>query len=52
MVLIEPFIILVALLCGMASRAVGFPALIGYLAAGFVLHEFNMSRGPLLEVLA
>ena len=52
MVLIEPFIILVALLCGVASRAVGFPALIGYLAAGFVLHEFNMSRGPLLEVLA
>jgi len=50
--LIEPFIILTALLCGMASRAVGFPALIGYLAAGFVLYEFNMSSGPLLEALA
>ena len=49
---IEPFIILVALLCGMASRAVGFPALIGYLAAGFVLHEFNVNGGPVLEVLA
>jgi hypothetical protein len=29
MALIEPFIILTALLCGMASRAVDFPALIG-----------------------
>ena len=50
--MIEPFIILTALLCGMASRAVGFPALIGYLAAGFVLYEFNISSGPLLEALA
>ena len=50
--MLEPFIILVALLCGMASRAVGFPALIGYLAAGFVLHEFSVSSGPLLTVLA
>ena len=52
MVLIEPFIILAALLCGIASRAIGFPALIGYLIAGFVLHEFEMSGGPVLEVLA
>ena len=52
MPLIEPFIILTALLCGMASRAVGFPALIGYLTAGFVLYEFDMSSGPLLAVLA
>lgn len=52
MALLEPLIILVALLCGMTSRAVGFPALIGYLAAGFVLHELSVSSGPLLEVLA
>ena len=52
MVLIEPFIILAALLCGIASRAIGFPALIGYLTAGFVIHEFGMSSGPVLEVLA
>lgn len=36
----------------MASRAVGFPALIGYLAAGFVLHELSMDSGPLLEIFA
>lgn len=52
MPVLEPVIILVALLCGMASRALGFPALIGYLAAGFVLHEFNMRTGPMLDVLA
>ena len=52
MVLIEPFIILAALLCGIASRAIGFPALIGYLTAGFVLHEFGMRSGSVLEVLA
>ncbi len=52
MQLLEPIIIGVALLCGMASRAIGFPALIGYLAAGFVLHELSMESGPLLEILA
>lgn len=52
MPVLEPVIILVALLCGMASRALRFPALIGYLAAGFVLHEFNMQTGPVLDVLA
>ncbi len=52
MQLLEPFIILVALLCGMASRAIGFPALIGYLAAGFVLHELSMEAGPVIDVLA
>lgn len=52
MLLLEPFILLVALLCGMASRAIGFPALVGYLAAGFVLHELSVESGPLLEVLA
>ena len=52
MELLEPLIILVALLCGIISRALGFPALIGYLAAGFVLHELRMDAGPLIEVLA
>jgi predicted Kef-type K+ transport protein len=44
--------ILAALFCGMASRAIGMPALIGYLAAGFLLHELDVSGGELLEVLA
>ena len=48
----EPLILFTALLCGMASRAIGFPALIGYLAAGFVLHELNLEVGPILLALA
>ena len=48
----DPLIIVAALLCGMASRAVGLPALIGYLAAGFVLYEMDVVGGELLELLA
>ena len=48
----QPLIILAALLCGMLSRAVGLPALIGYLAAGFVLHEFGIAAGSWIGQLA
>jgi predicted Kef-type K+ transport protein len=50
--MLDPIIILSALLCGMISRALGLPALIGYLAAGFALHEINVSGGEVLHVLA
>lgn len=50
--MLDPIIILVALVCGLASRALGLPALIGYLAAGFVLHETSIEAGPLLHNLA
>jgi len=36
--MIDILIILVALACGIASRWLGLPALVGYLAAGFLLH--------------
>lgn len=48
----DPLLVLAALACGMISRAVGMPALIGYLAAGFVLHEMQVSGGELLSVLS
>ena len=48
----QPLIILIALLCGLASRAMGLPALIGYLTAGFVLHEIGVTAGSWLEQLA
>ena len=48
----QPLIILTALLCGMATRAMGLPALIGYLAAGFLLHELGSIPGPWLAQLA
>jgi glutathione-regulated potassium-efflux system ancillary protein KefC len=48
----DPIIIMAALACGMGSRALGLPALVGYLAAGFVLHEAGVAGGPLLDTLA
>ena len=50
--MLDPLIILIALVCGLLSRAVGLPALIGYLAAGFILHETNIQGGELLHELA
>lgn len=50
--MLDPLIILIALVCGFASRSLGLPALIGYLAAGFVLNEFDIVPGVLLESLA
>ncbi len=48
----EPIIILCALLCGLAARAVGLSALVGYLAAGFVLHELGAQPTELMIELA
>ncbi len=50
--MLDPLIILAALACGMASRAVGLPALIGYLAAGFVLHGMELRGGEVLGTLS
>lgn len=50
--MIDPIIILIALAGGLVSRALGLPALIGYLAAGFILHETNIQAGELLHELA
>mgnify|MGYP000209288027 CR=1 FL=1 len=50
--MLDFFIILAALACGIASRWVGLPALVGYLAAGFLLHEIPLEGGPLLGLLA
>ncbi|KGE02813.1 cation:proton antiporter domain-containing protein [Pseudohaliea rubra] len=50
--MIDPLIILTALATGMLARAIGLPALVGYLGAGFVLHELDVAGGDLLQVLA
>ncbi|MEM1112084.1 MAG: cation:proton antiporter family protein [Pseudomonadota bacterium] len=50
--MIDPIIIVIALICGLLARSVGLPALIGYLAAGFVLHEANIEGGSTLRHLA
>ena len=50
--MIDPLIILVALVCGLVSRGFGLPALIGYLAAGFILHMLNVGGGEVLQTLS
>lgn len=48
----DPVVIVCALLCGLLAHSVRLPALVGYLAAGFVLHEFGAQEGDLLSQLA
>lgn len=50
--MLDPLVIFIALVCGFAARTAGLPPLIGYLAAGFVLHETNFEAGELLHTLA
>ena len=48
----DPVTILCALACGILARALGLPALVGYLAAGFVLFELGIQPGPIVEQLS
>jgi Kef-type K+ transport system membrane component KefB len=48
----DPLIILLALGFGIGARALGLPALLGYLAAGFALHELNVESGEFLQTLS
>ncbi len=48
----DPVTILCALACGVIARSIGLPALVGYLAAGFVLYELGASPGPIVDQLA
>ena len=48
----DPLIILLALGCGIVARALGLPALVGYLAAGFALYELAVVSSGLLEILS
>ncbi len=50
--MLDPLIILTALACGIISRALGLPALIGYLAAGFFMHEVDLGGSELLHTLS
>lgn len=48
----DPIIIVLALACGLLARGLGLPPLIGFLGAGFVLHELGGTEGSLLTQLA
>ena len=48
----DPLMIVVALVCGFLARAIGLPSLVGFLGAGFLLHELGATEGILLTQLA
>lgn len=46
------WLILVAFGCGFVARSIRLPPLVGYLAAGFVLHAFGFEVTPEVEFIA
>ncbi len=48
----DPLMIVTALVCGLIARGVGLPPLVGFLGAGFLLHELGGTEGVLLTQLA
>lgn len=44
--------LLFAFVCGLGMKVIGVPPLVGYLAAGFLLHAFGFSITPSLETIA
>jgi predicted Kef-type K+ transport protein len=50
--MIDPLIILLALACGVAVRKLGYPPMLGYLIAGFMLFSLPIQSGEILKVVA
>ncbi len=48
----DPLWIAIALICGMAIRAVGLPPLVGFLIAGFLLNALGAEGGEFLNAMA
>lgn len=48
----DPLWIAIALVCGLAIRAIGLPPLVGFLAAGFLLNATGAEGGEFLSAMA
>jgi len=48
----EPVVIIVAFAAGLLARKMGYPPLLGYLAAGFIAHMAGIGDGASLKPLA
>jgi predicted Kef-type K+ transport protein len=48
----EFLLLLIAFVCGFASKFISLPPLVGYLVAGFVLNALGFSSNPTLETIA
>lgn len=48
----DPAWIVIAFLSGLLARTLSLPPLVGYLGAGFALHELGAQAGPVLQQMA
>ena len=48
----EPLIILLAFVAGLAFKKIGYPPLPGYLLAGFIAHGFSLGEADLIREIA
>jgi glutathione-regulated potassium-efflux system ancillary protein KefC len=48
----DPIWITLAFFCGLFTRMIGLPPLIGFLAAGFILNALGVSGGAMLQLVA
>jgi glutathione-regulated potassium-efflux system ancillary protein KefC len=46
---LEPLVILLAFVAGLAFKKLGYPPLPGYLIAGFVAHELGLGEVALIS---
>jgi glutathione-regulated potassium-efflux system ancillary protein KefC len=47
----DPLWILIALICGFATRSVGLPPMVGFLVAGFLLNALGVEGGEFLDAI-
>lgn len=50
--LLDPLIIVVALIAGLAVKRINYPPMLGFLLAGFVIHAIGLEGGELVNSIA
>jgi len=50
--MLDPLIIIIALAAGLSFKRIGFPPMLGYLLAGFMIHWLGLNTGNTIDVIA
>ena len=50
--MLDPLLLMVALIAGVAIRRLNYPPMLGYLLAGFALNFLPLEPGPILDEIA
>lgn len=50
--MIDPLIIIIALICGLLIKRIGYPPMLGFLLAGFVASFLNIPQGEIIQLIA